>query len=577
MLDLAFRGLRLPRLGRGRGFNPARLAPSVAGRLAVYDPLRLSSLFQLSDGTTPVTALGQPVGRASDTSGNALHAVQASADLRPLYARVPQGGRRNMLQDTIVRNWALVAGGTGVNPTVNVIGAASVAVLPDGAAGAAAGKGWTCTGLAVDGETLWWGNIGLELEGGTLQDRQLVQTNLDGSAILSVVTINNQPQGVAVLGDFLYYANPSSGQVRRIPKAGGAETVAASVANVNGLAVEATGMWASSGTIVHRLTLDGAPISSFNSGVDVDHLHYDAARNWLWISSGGNGSAGFLTIWSLSEGRALNTYRLTEAQAVEGIALAGGNLIVSHDGYYHGVDIANAARRFNEIQTYPTAIITGGIWDGGLADYVFFNKGAGATSADLSQIQRNTFVGGSRVASLRMWTLTGAGNIAVSVADSGGNVQEVKSLTTTPTAFSTARAAFTGPNESFQLRIRGGVTAQDQLGVFIAAPQVEAGATPSAYQIVNSGSDITEPGKAPRFALLNDLSNDALAVTLPAATYTVATASDAGVTMTAGVVHGGGAYTLPGPQRLYGAVIIDRALTTRETAQVTGWLNERRL
>ena len=52
---------------------------------AMYDPPDLSTLFQDSAGTTPVTADSQPVGRMLDVSGNGNHATQADAARRPLY------------------------------------------------------------------------------------------------------------------------------------------------------------------------------------------------------------------------------------------------------------------------------------------------------------------------------------------------------------------------------------------------------------------------------------------------------------------------------------------------------------
>lgn len=54
-----------------------------------YDPSDLSTLFQDSAGTTPVTALGQAVGRINDKSGRGNHLTQTSATSRPtLEARV---------------------------------------------------------------------------------------------------------------------------------------------------------------------------------------------------------------------------------------------------------------------------------------------------------------------------------------------------------------------------------------------------------------------------------------------------------------------------------------------------------
>jgi len=105
--------------------------------------------------------------------------------------------------------------------------------------------------------------------------------------------------------------------------------------------------------------------------------------------------------------------------------------------------------------------------------------------------------------------------------------------------------------------------------------QLERSASRSAYQHNLSMFDITETGLASRFALLDDLVDDAMATTLPAGTYTVATGDDAGVTILTGQSISG-AYTIPGPARLYGAVIISRTLSAPETASLTAWLNARR-
>lgn len=68
----------------GSGFRPANLfRRSEQG--AWYDPSDITTLFQDSAGTTPVTASGQPVGRMLDKSGRGNHATQATAAARPTY------------------------------------------------------------------------------------------------------------------------------------------------------------------------------------------------------------------------------------------------------------------------------------------------------------------------------------------------------------------------------------------------------------------------------------------------------------------------------------------------------------
>lgn len=72
----------------GVAFTPAALFAS--GEQGVwYDPSDFSTLFQDSAGTTPVTAVEQPVGLMLDLSGRGNHATQATPGARPtLSARV---------------------------------------------------------------------------------------------------------------------------------------------------------------------------------------------------------------------------------------------------------------------------------------------------------------------------------------------------------------------------------------------------------------------------------------------------------------------------------------------------------
>lgn len=60
-----------------------------------YDPSDLSTLFQDAAGTTPVTAMEQPVGLMLDKSGRGNHAVQATTTARPVVS-----ARYNLLTQT---------------------------------------------------------------------------------------------------------------------------------------------------------------------------------------------------------------------------------------------------------------------------------------------------------------------------------------------------------------------------------------------------------------------------------------------------------------------------------------------
>jgi len=70
--------------GGGGPFDPLSLFSS-GEQGAWYDPSDLTTLYQDSAGTTPVTADGDPVGLMLDKSGNDNHASQSVAASRPIY------------------------------------------------------------------------------------------------------------------------------------------------------------------------------------------------------------------------------------------------------------------------------------------------------------------------------------------------------------------------------------------------------------------------------------------------------------------------------------------------------------
>lgn len=56
-----------------------------------YDPSDMATLFQDAAGTIPVTAIGQPVGKVLDKSGNGNHATQSIAVRRPILRQDANG------------------------------------------------------------------------------------------------------------------------------------------------------------------------------------------------------------------------------------------------------------------------------------------------------------------------------------------------------------------------------------------------------------------------------------------------------------------------------------------------------
>jgi hypothetical protein len=69
---------------RGGYASPASLF-AAGEQGAWYDPSDITTLFQDSAGTTPVTTIGQSVGRMLDKSGRGNHATQTTSAQRPTY------------------------------------------------------------------------------------------------------------------------------------------------------------------------------------------------------------------------------------------------------------------------------------------------------------------------------------------------------------------------------------------------------------------------------------------------------------------------------------------------------------
>lgn len=88
-------GLSVPQIaGSSTAFTPAALF--AAGEQGVwYDPSDFSTMFQDSAGTTPVTAVEQPVGKILDKSGRGNHASQSTSGSQPVLS-----ARVNLLRET---------------------------------------------------------------------------------------------------------------------------------------------------------------------------------------------------------------------------------------------------------------------------------------------------------------------------------------------------------------------------------------------------------------------------------------------------------------------------------------------
>lgn len=93
---------------------------------AWFDPEDMSTMFQDAAGTTPVTALEQPVGKWLDKSGNGNHATQSITASRPTLS-----ARYNLLtktEDFSDAAWVKSAGGAASIPVITN----NYGIAPDG-------------------------------------------------------------------------------------------------------------------------------------------------------------------------------------------------------------------------------------------------------------------------------------------------------------------------------------------------------------------------------------------------------------------------------------------------------------
>ena len=112
---------------------PPSLLFANAEKGAWFDANDISTLFQDYNGTVPVTALGQPVGKWLDKSGNGNHAVQSISASRPTYQIDTEGNYNVTFSGSYTQlitpsiNFTVTDKMT-VGVGLNVVGSASAAV-----------------------------------------------------------------------------------------------------------------------------------------------------------------------------------------------------------------------------------------------------------------------------------------------------------------------------------------------------------------------------------------------------------------------------------------------------------------
>lgn len=105
-----------------------------------FEPWDMTTLYQDRAGTTPVTAVGQSVGKRLDKSGRGNHEVAINDAARGVYGREPKTGRRNLLNATATLSTQSVTV-TAVAHTLAFTGTGTVTLSGVSTAGPLVGTG----------------------------------------------------------------------------------------------------------------------------------------------------------------------------------------------------------------------------------------------------------------------------------------------------------------------------------------------------------------------------------------------------------------------------------------------------
>lgn len=404
------------------------------------------------------------------------------------------------------------SGGTGASPVYNIYPQNSVQTLPDGATGADDGVGFTCTGIASDGDGGFWvGNLGRPSQSSVdPAEPQLVRVNSDASAIMSAIPTSFQMQGVAKRNDVLYYVRQTAG-VYHIDTDGSGEALAFAVTGANGIAYDQTRdrFWLSVGTVISLRTIDGSVDASFDIGGEtIDHLYHDPIRDVLWVSSGANNAIANIRIVQ-PDGTVLKAMSLEDGYAVEGIVVEGNEVVCVYDGFFHAPDGVPVPNQLNTLKKHKVVFGPSGM----PADYVQFDKGAGTSSGDYSILQLPGLTVASGRYTQSVYTMNdeeGDVDVSFRITSDGYETKTVgdewSRISYTTAADQTVLAT--------QILLRGTYGTSETASLWFDIMQVEAGQVATS-PIITTGSSVTLAGETLQIdaAVLQT----ALGATMPAA------------------------------------------------------------
>lgn len=223
------------------------------------------------------------------------------------------------------------------------------------------GKGFTCTGLAYDGEsdTFLVGDIGALLPGGTIKS-QLVRLSSDFVTVVETIPLFSlfpgmgDVQGVTIdtSDGTIWLCSPSENKIHHIT-ANGTALGSINATSPTGLAYSAADntFWVLnySNQIVH-MSKDGAVLATFEAtyGEALDQCFLDEVRGVLYITAGTNYSGRNNVYTFDTTTHQQGTACTVDAYSVEGIWIGETRMVIVNDGYYHSAAVPkNQANIYN--------------------------------------------------------------------------------------------------------------------------------------------------------------------------------------------------------------------------------------
>lgn len=143
-------------------------------------------------------------------------------------------------------------------------------------------------GIAVDGTSVYWANEGTGIgpDGGTEWNGSIMKVPVDGGTPTTLAS-GQSPVGIAVDKARVYWANSGQGTIMSLPIEGGTPTVLASgQSNPYGIAVDANNVyWTNSGdSTVMREALEGGALTMLSSMAEEPARIALDANNVYWTS-----------------------------------------------------------------------------------------------------------------------------------------------------------------------------------------------------------------------------------------------------------------------------------------------------